>query len=139
MFYLLSSYPLAHDSAERYRKRWSIEVFFKQLKTAGFQLESTGISKPERLQMLMAVASVAYVTVLDEGAQPGGAGADPDEAESILAAKLACSEYVSLWTTGAGEQNPEHWSSLEIGLAACLRAKSAVRTPCYFRGSLTVE
>lgn len=67
VFYLLSSYPLAHDSAERYRKRWSIEVFFKQLKTAGFQLESTGLSKPERLQMLMAVASVAYMTVLDEG------------------------------------------------------------------------
>ena len=67
VFYLLSNYPLAHDSAGRYRKRWSIEVFFKQLKTAGFQLEQTGLSKPERLHMLMAVASMAYMTVLEEG------------------------------------------------------------------------
>ena len=67
VFYLLSSYPLAQESAERYRKRWSIEVFFKQLKSAGFQLESTGLNKLERLQMLMAVASVAYMTVLEEG------------------------------------------------------------------------
>ena len=36
----------------------------------------------------------------------GGAGADPDETESILAPKLACGEYVSLRTTSTGEQNP---------------------------------
>lgn len=67
VFYLLSNYPLARDSAQRYRKRWSIEVFFKQIKSAGFQLESTGLSKPERLKMLMALASVAYMAVLEEG------------------------------------------------------------------------
>ena len=67
VFYLLSSRPCARESAQLYAKRWSIEVFFKQLKSAGFQLESTGLTDPRRLAILMAVASVAYLMALEEG------------------------------------------------------------------------
>ena len=65
--YLLSSYADPHHSGHLYTKRWSIEVFFKQLKSDGFYMESIGLYDPSRLKMLMAVASVAYMVVLQEG------------------------------------------------------------------------
>ena len=65
--YLISTYPDPRHSGELYTKRWSIEVFFKQLKSDGFYLESIGLYEPDRIKMLMAVASVAYMIVLQEG------------------------------------------------------------------------
>lgn len=65
--YLISTIPDPRQSGELYTKRWSIEVFFKQLKSDGFHLESIGLYEPNRLRMLMAVASVAYMIVLQEG------------------------------------------------------------------------
>ena len=67
VFYLLSSRACALESVRLYAKRWTIETFFKQLKSAGFQLESTGLTEPKRLGMLMAVASLAYLSTLEEG------------------------------------------------------------------------
>ena len=40
---------------EKYRKRWSIEVFFQCIKSRGFNLEKTHLTKPERLRKLFAV------------------------------------------------------------------------------------
>ena len=65
--YLISTFANPRQSGELYTKRWSIEVFFKQLKSDGFHLESIGLYEPDRLRMLMAVASVAYMIVLQEG------------------------------------------------------------------------
>ena len=67
MFYLLSSRPCADESSLHYAKRWTIESFFKHLKTAGFNLESTGLTDFNRLKMLMAVGSMAYLIALSEG------------------------------------------------------------------------
>lgn len=67
VFYLLSSRPCARESARLYAKRWTIETFFKQMKTAGFNLESTGLTNFNRLKMLMAVGSMAYFVALSEG------------------------------------------------------------------------
>ena len=67
VFYLLSSRPCADESSMLYAKRWTIESFFKQLKTAGFNLESTGLTDFNRLKMLMAVGSMAYLIALSEG------------------------------------------------------------------------
>ena len=67
VFYLLSSRQCARESSALYAKRWTIETFFKQMKTAGFNLESTGSTDFNRLKMLMAVGSVAYLVALSEG------------------------------------------------------------------------
>jgi transposase len=44
-----------------YKKRWSIEVFFKSIKTSGFNIEKTKITKPDRLKLLFAMCSMAYL------------------------------------------------------------------------------
>ena len=48
----------------RYRTRWKIETLFAALKTRGFDLEATHITKPEKLALLVGVlalaAAVAY-------------------------------------------------------------------------------
>lgn len=46
---------------EKYRKRWSIEVFFQCIKSRGFNLEKTHLTKPERLRKLFAAVCLAFV------------------------------------------------------------------------------
>lgn len=52
----------------RYRARWKIETLFAALKTRGFDLEATHITKPEKLALLVGVlaitAALAYKTGL---------------------------------------------------------------------------
>ncbi len=50
-----------------YRKRWNIEVLFQALKGRGFDLEATGITKPERIERLFAVLALAYTWALLAG------------------------------------------------------------------------
>ena len=65
--YLLSSSPDWKWTQQAYAKRWSIEVFFKQLKSDGFAMEGLRIKDPDRLQILVAAASMAYLVALKEG------------------------------------------------------------------------
>jgi hypothetical protein len=46
-----------------YRQRWTIEEFFRTLKTAGFDLEAADIGKPQVMINLAAAATIAAVTV----------------------------------------------------------------------------
>ena len=48
-----------HNPCETYRKRWEIEVLFKAFKTGGFNLESTHIVEPERLNTLLGILALA--------------------------------------------------------------------------------
>lgn len=43
-----------------YRKRWSIEVCFQNMKRRGFDLEDTHLQDDEKLKKLVALASIAY-------------------------------------------------------------------------------
>jgi Transposase DDE domain len=43
-----------------YAKRWTIEVLFGCLKSRGFHAEDTHLTKPERIQTLMAVLALAF-------------------------------------------------------------------------------
>lgn len=45
----------------QYRYRWSIETFFQSLKKRGFRLEETHLKRLDRLEKLMALASLAFV------------------------------------------------------------------------------
>ncbi len=65
--YLLSSEANWFKAAQIYEKRWSIEVFFKQMKSDGFNMEGLRTRNPDRLSVLIAAASVAYLIALAEG------------------------------------------------------------------------
>jgi hypothetical protein len=49
-----------HESLEKYRYRWSIEVFFQSIKKRGFQLENTHLKKLDRLKKLFGLVCVAF-------------------------------------------------------------------------------
>lgn len=45
---------------EDYARRWKIETLFKCLKTGGFNFEDTHLTKPERLEKLVAFLAIAF-------------------------------------------------------------------------------
>ena len=57
---ILASNVSLQDIREEYRHRWTIETLFGFLKTKGFNLESTHVTKPGRLMNLMMVLSLAF-------------------------------------------------------------------------------
>jgi hypothetical protein len=46
-----------------YRLRWTIEEFFRTLKTAGFDIEAADIGKPQAMINFVAAATIAAITV----------------------------------------------------------------------------
>lgn len=64
---LLSDLKDADQISAAYRKRWGIEVFFLHCKTNGFNLEDLNFKDLKKVQLLMALASVAYVLSLLNG------------------------------------------------------------------------
>jgi Transposase DDE domain len=64
---LLSDSPDVAWVYQAYGRRWKIEVFFKQIKTDGFNLEDIRVVDIDRVRVLMAVASFAYVLALHQG------------------------------------------------------------------------
>ena len=53
---------------ERYGRRWGIETLFSCLKRRGFDLEGTHLTRPERLERLLAVLALAFVWAYVSGA-----------------------------------------------------------------------
>lgn len=49
------------DPCSLYRQRWRIETMFKTMKTGGFNLEDTHLTRPERLECLLGVLAIAFV------------------------------------------------------------------------------
>ena len=50
-----------------YTKRWTIECLFKNTKSNGFNLESTHVTYPDKLEKLMAVIAVATAICIRAG------------------------------------------------------------------------
>lgn len=50
--------------AQLYRKRWSIQVFFQNIKTRGFNLEDTHIQDLQRIRKLIVMISIAFCVSL---------------------------------------------------------------------------
>ena len=103
----------ARRIVELYRMRWTIEEFFRTLKTAGFNIEDADIGDPAVMIKLVAAASVAAVTVMQlVKARDGGSDRqladafDPDD-QPIL-------EAVSSQLEGgtARQKNPHPTGSL---------------------------
>jgi hypothetical protein len=54
----------ARNIVDLYRMRWSIEEFFRTLKTAGFDIEKADIADPQVMIKFVAAATVAAVTIM---------------------------------------------------------------------------
>lgn len=54
----------ARRIVELYRMRWTIEEFFRTLKTAGFDIEEADIADPQVMIKLVAAVTIAAVTVM---------------------------------------------------------------------------
>ena len=65
---LLTTHPVetglqARRIVDLYRQRWTIEEFFRTLKTAGFDIEAADIGDPRAMINLTAAAAIAAVTI----------------------------------------------------------------------------
>ena len=58
---LISNIKANKRAMDSYKKRWSIEVFFQCIKSRGFNLEKTHLTKPERLRKLFAAVCLAFL------------------------------------------------------------------------------
>jgi len=61
---VLTTPDQARRIVDLYRKRWTIEEFFRTLKTAGFDIEEAGIGQPDVMIKFVAAAAVAAVTIM---------------------------------------------------------------------------
>ena len=62
--YLLTNLDYPPQISGYYKKRFSIETFFSDQKTKGFQLHRSRIEDPERLAQLLMAACLAYIFLL---------------------------------------------------------------------------
>ena len=62
-FVIVATYQADKQTMQVYAKRWSIECFFKAIKTAGFNIEDTHLTDQKRLEKLFAVVAIAFVWV----------------------------------------------------------------------------
>jgi Transposase DDE domain len=62
--HVLTTSDEARRIVELYRKRWTIEEFFRTLKTAGFNIEDADIGEPDVMIKFVAAATVAAVTIM---------------------------------------------------------------------------
>jgi Transposase DDE domain len=60
----VTSSDQAHRIVDLYRMRWTIEEFFRTLKTAGFDIEEADIGDPKVMIKFVAAATVAAVTIM---------------------------------------------------------------------------
>jgi len=59
--FLVSNIEYGPDIIRKYRKRFSIETMFKDLKSAGFNIHKTKMSNSEKLSKLLIVVCISYL------------------------------------------------------------------------------
>jgi hypothetical protein len=62
--HVVTSSKEARRIVDLYRKRWTVEEFFRTLKSAGFDIEEADIGEPEVMMKFVAAAAVATVTIM---------------------------------------------------------------------------
>lgn len=67
-YLILATYCQPNKSSKRYDERWYIENMFKDMKSNGFQMECTYITKLNRLDTLMSILSIVYIWMIKIGA-----------------------------------------------------------------------
>ena len=64
---ILEHSPCIKRPGRMYKRRWKIESYFKRAKTAGFNLESTHLRDPVRLERLFDIVQLATAYLLSQG------------------------------------------------------------------------
>ena len=62
--YLVTSLPLSTSLRRVGRRRWGIEPFHRDLKSAGFQLPTSRLRSPKRLASIVILAALAYLGLM---------------------------------------------------------------------------
>jgi DDE family transposase len=103
----------ARRIVDLYRMRWTIEEFFRLLKTAGFDIEGADIGDPQIMIKLVAAVTVAAVTVMQLVKARDGT-TDQQLADAFEPADQPILEAVSaqLEGTTARQKNPHPKGSL---------------------------
>ncbi|MEZ4954025.1 MAG: transposase [Saprospiraceae bacterium] len=65
--YLLSNFELSYICAFYYRKRWSIETLFGDIKSRGFNIHKSKLADPERVAKLLIIICLAYILIFRLG------------------------------------------------------------------------
>jgi transposase len=73
----LTARTVAPQIVNWYKKRWTIEQFFRILKTQGLQIEDSRVETADRLLKLTAIAAKAAVMTLQLVQARDGQGAEP--------------------------------------------------------------
>ncbi len=60
-FLILISFNKPEASKEYYKSRWQIEMTFKAMKSSGFDIEKTHLTKLERIEKLILLVMIAFV------------------------------------------------------------------------------
>jgi hypothetical protein len=77
----VTSLAEARRVVDLYRMRWTVEEFFRTLKTAGFDIEEADIGDPQVMIKFVAAATIAAVTVMQlVKARDGGTDRHLDDA-----------------------------------------------------------
>lgn len=66
---VMSNQDRSRNLLKKYKKRWTIELLFKNLKSNGFNLEETHMRHLERLHKLFAVVTMAFILAFLTGKQ----------------------------------------------------------------------
>jgi hypothetical protein len=65
--YIVTNFKIPENAPDFYRKRWTIEVCFKHLKSNGFDLESTGLDGEHKIELLFSIISCVYTICVIRG------------------------------------------------------------------------
>lgn len=85
--YLLSNFEFGLDTLRYYEKRWSIETFFKDIKSNGFNIHKSKLADKQRVSKLLLIACLAYILLFKMGQQ---------EQNSIFIAKVTRKDRMDL-------------------------------------------
>lgn len=66
--YLVTNVATGGEAYRWYRKRFKIETLFSDMKSRGFNLHKSGLSKPERVSRLLIAVALAYIWLVYLGA-----------------------------------------------------------------------
>jgi len=67
--YLLSNFELSYTITFYYRKRWSIETLFGDIKSRGFNIHKSKLTDPQRVAKLLIIICLAYILTFKLGVQ----------------------------------------------------------------------
>jgi len=97
--YLLSNFELCFDTLFYYKKRWSIETFFGDVKSRGFNIHKSKLADPQRVAKLLIIACLAYILLFSLG---------QNEQKSPLIPKVTRKDRMDLSIFTLGKKLAQH-------------------------------